>query len=105
MKFCARAQGLSRLDDYSDCPSVHAEFNLISEFENLVNRGIVIAEWADGGLTAYVTSPPCAACAELLSSKDYISKIIWRRGRKDAHVPDPSPVFERNGKKCEEIKR
>ena len=105
MQCCARAQGISRKDDYSDCPAVHAEYNLIREFESLVDHGIVIGEWANGGLTAYVTSPPCAACADLLSSKDYISKIVWRRGRKDAHVPDPSPVFEWHGKKYEEIKR
>jgi len=105
MLFCARAQGVSRKDDYSDCPAVHAEINLIREFEDRVNRGFTVPEWASGNMTAYITSPPCAACATLISSKDYISKIVWRRGRKDAHVLDPSPIFTRHGKKCEEIKR
>lgn len=84
---CPRAAGVSRKDDYSDCPAVHAEvaaLNALSDTDRMYANELIMA----------VTAPPCRQCAELIAMEKSIGLVIWKRTEGvDDHVPDPSEIL------------
>ena len=104
---CPRARGESRRDDYSDCPSIHAEVNLLKSLEWI--RGGASDLYQDflinGGDVAfdvYVSAPPCRGCMDMLTDSPMIADIAWvRRPGRDDHVPVPDPV---DGHRFHELK-
>jgi dCMP deaminase len=86
--WCARAQGLSSLDNtYDSCPSIHAESNALL----YVDRSRV-----EGG-TIYITDAACYQCAKLISNSG-ITRVVMRIGTRAAHrLPDATVDYF---KKC-----
>ncbi len=84
---CPRAAGVSRKDDYSDCPAVHAEvaaLNALPDNDRMYANGLIMV----------VTAPPCRQCAELIATEKSIDLVIWKRTEGvDDHVPDPSGIL------------
>lgn len=96
---CPRGRGESRKADYSDCPSIHAEVNLLTELSQIVGEarleGLSMMP-SDEGPTlfdVYVSAPPCRDCMDMLTDSPMIADIAWvRRPGRDDHVPVPDPV-------------
>jgi dCMP deaminase len=88
INWCARAQGLSSLDNtYDSCPSIHAESNALL----YVDRSRV-----EGG-TIYITDAACYQCAKLISNSG-ITRVVMRIGTRAAHrLPDATVDYF---KKC-----
>lgn len=82
---CARARGESRLEDYSDCPAVHAEVSALTQLD----RGLLKTPDGYRRFTACITAPPCTLCLYTLSSFP-VSRIVYERRDHDSHVPEPS---------------
>lgn len=84
---CPRAAGVSRKNDYSDCPAVHAEaaaLDALSDIDRMHANELIMV----------VTAPPCRQCAERIATEKSIGLVIWRRTEGvDDHVPDPSGIL------------
>ena len=66
-QWCLRQQTSERTEDYSNCPSLHAEMNCILNSERERRQGA----------TLYVTRAPCAHCAKMITGSG-IMRVIWR---------------------------
>ena len=84
---CPRAAGVSRKDDYSDCPAVHAEaaaLDALSDTDRMYANELIMV----------VTAPPCRQCAERIAIEKSIGLVIWKRTEGvDDHVPNPSGIL------------
>ena len=90
---CPRARGESRKADYSDCPSIHAEVNLLTELSQVVGEarleGLSMMSSDEGPTTfdVYVSAPPCRDCMERLIASSLVADVVWMRVRgRDDHV-------------------
>ena len=73
--WCPRAQGVGELsNDYSNCPSNHAEINALSRMTG-VGRPV----------TAYITRLCCSSCAKALASAK-LSRIVCQSTDIDTHL-------------------
>jgi dCMP deaminase len=74
--YCARAQLKPENRDlaYLDCPSLHAEINLISFADRTRMEGGVL----------YVSTVPCLNCAKAVANSG-VRRVVWRRTTADAH--------------------
>jgi dCMP deaminase len=83
INWCERAQGITPLGkEYSGCPAIHAEANALL----YVDRSQSI------GSTIYIVSPPCDACAKLISNSG-VSRVVCRISAADSHR-EPDKVIE-----------
>jgi dCMP deaminase len=83
INWCERAQGATPLGkEYSGCPAIHAEANALL----YVDRSQSI------GSTIYIVSPPCDACAKLISNSG-VSRVVCRISAADSHR-EPDKVIE-----------
>lgn len=83
INWCERAQGATSLGkEYAGCPAIHAEANALL----YVDRSQSI------GSTIYIVSPPCDACAKLISNSG-VSRVVCRISEADSHR-EPDKVIE-----------
>ena len=76
INWCPRAQGLGgTTNDYSNCPSTHAEINAISRMSR--NHGVTT--------TAYVNRMCCNTCAKALASAG-VSRVVCKVTDIDGHL-------------------
>lgn len=94
---CARARGESRLEDYSDCPAVHAEISAIRKMYETIFFRNSMNVLKNGGVSVFITSPPCRECFRELNEIPSIKSITWERRSCDDHVPDPRRYEHRDG--------
>lgn len=94
---CARARGESRLEDYSDCPSIHAEVNLLTNLSQIIGEahldgvGLVgVGGYSYPLFDVFISAPPCRDCMGRLMESKLIADISWLRvqGRDDHVVVD-----------------
>lgn len=74
--------GLKLQEDYSDCPSLHAEANALSVCDRSVREGGTI----------YVTSHTCMGCAKLIANSGLTTLHVYP-GLEAAHR-NPTQVYE-----------
>jgi dCMP deaminase len=75
MNWCERAKGNTTLgSEYFGCPAIHAEANALL----YVDRSQSL------GGTMYIVSPPCDACAKLISNSG-LTKVVCYISDADSH--------------------
>lgn len=75
INWCERAKGETPLGiEYTGCPAIHAEANALL----YVDRSQSL------GGTMYIVSPPCYACAKLISNSG-LSRVVCRISDADMH--------------------
>lgn len=72
--WCLRAEGHPLTNDYSDCPSLHAEANAL----------LCSDRTAREGGTIYITSGVCFGCAKLIANSG-LSLVVIEEGTLHAH--------------------
>jgi dCMP deaminase len=83
INWCERAQGVTSLGtEYTGCPAIHAEANALL----YVDRSKSL------GGTMYIVSPPCDACAKLISNSG-ITRVVCMISEADMHR-DPYKVLD-----------
>ena len=99
---CARARGESRLEDYSDCPSIHAEVNLLTNLSQIIGEAhldgvslVGVGRHSYPLFDVFISAPPCRDCMSRLMESKMIADISWLRvqGRDDHVVVDENPEY------------
>lgn len=82
INWCERARGATPLGaEYIGCPAIHAEANALL----YVDRSQSL------GGTIYIVSPPCDACAKLISNSG-LARVVCYVSEADAHRNPPQVV-------------
>lgn len=81
INWCPRAQGIGgTTNDYSNCPSNHAEIN-----------GLLRMEKTDSEITAYINRLCCMTCAKALAAAN-VSRVVCLITDIDAHLDTEATV-------------
>lgn len=76
INWCPRAQGVGAIgNDYSNCPSNHAEMNAVARMPRTPGRAV----------TVYINRLCCSTCAKALAAAG-VTRIVCRKTDIDGHL-------------------